>query len=220
MSETNTLIVACPHCGAARDTSHCLTGDVLKQCSKCGECKPRTAEHFFRLATSSDGLRPDCKACCRVPAKEIPLADRFWRNVDASGECWEWRGHRMNHGYGSIVVGGKRILAHRLAYELTYGPIPDGLDILHHCDNPGCVRPEHLRAGTHTENMQDKMARGRANHLRGDQNPNARLTSKQVAEIRALHAEGRHTHRQIASLYGVDRSTITAVLRRKNWKET
>ena len=96
-----------------------------------------------------------------------PLADRFWSHVDTAGECWEWTGARNTQrgGYGTFTESrksGHRIWrAHRLAYELTYGPIPPGLVILHQCDNPACVRPDHLMAGTQADNIADMMAKGR-----------------------------------------------------------
>lgn len=90
-----------------------------------------------------------------------PLADRFWSRVDRSGDCWTWTGALVN-GYGRIKVEGRSVLAPRIAWELTNGPIPTGLEVRHHCDNPPCVRPEHLALGTHAENMDDSRRRGRA----------------------------------------------------------
>lgn len=88
------------------------------------------------------------------------LEERFWAKVQKGEGCWEWQAAKTN-GYGRINVEGRAIPAHRLAYELTNGPIPQGLFVLHSCDNPGCVNPEHLRAGTALDNMLDRSARGR-----------------------------------------------------------
>lgn len=111
-----------------------------------------------------------------MPAKNIgrpiePLEDRFWSKVDVRSpwECWEWTGTRnyLRGGYGTFRESrksGHRIFrAHRLAYELTFGSIPDGLVVRHVCDNPPCVNPLHLLAGTQKENIADMMARGRHN---------------------------------------------------------
>lgn len=90
--------------------------------------------------------------------------DRFWRHVDMSGDCWEWRAARDTDGYGRFRIGGRGTSnrkAHRIAYERTYGEIPPGLLIRHTCDNPGCVRPEHLILGTHKDNAEDRRLRGR-----------------------------------------------------------
>jgi len=95
----------------------------------------------------------------------------FWSKVDRSDiGCWEWRGYRQAIGYGvtaagSRVDGSRRtVLAHRRSYELTVGPIPEGMMVLHHCDNRGCVRPDHLYLGDQSANMRDREERGRANH--------------------------------------------------------
>jgi hypothetical protein len=92
-----------------------------------------------------------------------PLAPRFWAKVRKGDGCWEWQG-ATRHGYGTVWVaeaGGMR-LAHRIAWELTNGPIPDGLLACHHCDNRVCVRPDHLFLGTYADNAQDMSRKGRA----------------------------------------------------------
>lgn len=88
--------------------------------------------------------------------------DQFWSKVEKRGaDCWLWTRYRDEHGYGRTWFDGGHITAHRLAYILTHGEIPDGAHILHSCDNPPCVNPAHLRAGTRSDNMRDKVARGR-----------------------------------------------------------
>lgn len=95
----------------------------------------------------------------------IPLAERFWGRVNKTETCWLWTGGTTTNGYGRIYLirGGswKAVSAHRLSYELAFGRIPDGLCVLHHCDNPPCVNPAHLYAGTMTDNNRDMNSRGR-----------------------------------------------------------
>lgn len=90
------------------------------------------------------------------------LARRFWAKVDKSQGCWVFTGHRNSRdGYGRIGVGARVWLAHRMAWTLEHGPIPDGLFVLHHCDNPPCVRPDHLFLGNDSDNRWDMVMKGR-----------------------------------------------------------
>lgn len=113
--------------------------------------------------------------------------------------------------------------AHRVAYELTYGPIPAGLNVLHSCDNPPCVRPDHLRVGTQRDNAQDAIKRHRrfspfkGQIQAGEMNRNTRLTSEDVRDIRRRYAAGEYQH-SIAERYGLTRSNVSHIVRRKSWQ--
>lgn len=96
-----------------------------------------------------------------------PLADRFWEKVQKTDTCWTWGGSRHYRGYGFIRSGRTNVLAHRVAWELTNGSIPENMLVCHTCDNTSCVNPEHLFLGSQSDNMRDMTAKGRGKP-RGD----------------------------------------------------
>lgn len=144
---------------------------------------------------------------------------RFWDRVDTSGECWIWTAGYFACGYGRLWHEGRDIYAHRVAYLLTHGSIPDKAEICHHCDNPACVRPEHLYAGTHSDNMRDRRDRNRVRVLRGSDNGNSRLTWDQVRTIRQRYAEGGTSCKRLGAEYNVDQALIHRIVRGRTWKE-
>lgn len=136
--------------------------------------------------------------------------------VEATG-CWEWTGYRLK-GYGQLRVRRRPVLAHRLSWEIANGrPAPDGLHVLHSCDNPPCCNPAHLRLGTDAENIADMDRRGRRAPSRGERNSHARLTADQVREIRALSAAG-HAPDDVAGRFGVTGQTIRSIRGRHSWR--
>jgi hypothetical protein len=149
-----------------------------------------------------------------------PLSERFEANVDRSpgqgpdGSCHLWTAYRMRVGYGTTSEGSLMLLAHRVAWELENGPIPDGLHCLHHCDNRPCVNVEHLFLGTNADNMADMKAKGRA--AKGSDHWRAKLTEEDIPQIRMLVAIG-FTQAYIAGIYGVATSQIHNVKTRKTW---
>jgi hypothetical protein len=96
-----------------------------------------------------------------MPGKQAPLAERFWAKVQKTEGCWNWTAGGNGVGYGIIWSGVKRECAHRVSWELAHGPIPEGKWVLHRCDNPGCVNPEHLFLGDNTANVRDMHSKGR-----------------------------------------------------------
>src|SRR2546429_469655 len=114
-------------------------------------------------------------------------ANRFWAQVEIRGpeDCWSWVGGKFQSGYGYFRYSRKLLRAHRVAWLIAKGEIPDELNVLHSCDHPACVNPNHLFLGTDADNMNDKVAKGRARGAkRGEMHHKARLTTGQVAEIR------------------------------------
>lgn len=153
-----------------------------------------------------------------------PLAERFWPKVQRTGddECWPWIGKaRTSFGYGMIGLGSRSEgidRAHRVAWTLTFGPIPDDLHVLHRCDNPPCCNPKHLFLGTNRDNVDDKVAKGRAGAPIGEENGKSKLTREKVIEIRRLHAVEGLGYKRIAKRIGVHADTIRAVLNGRTWR--
>lgn len=144
-----------------------------------------------------------------------PLADRLWSRAErVPSGCMEWQGAQNRDGYGQIRRGRRHegmLGAHRAAWEVAHGPIPEGLPVLHRCDNPPCVNPVHLFLGTNDDNMADKVAKGRQSHTRGESHGAAKLTDAQVAEIRDLYSQG-WTQRRIASIFGCSQPHVSVLV--------
>lgn len=209
---------------------------------------------------SGAGEIPDTRACesheaSASPARSVardegavsatrvrrgtPTAERIAHYTDRSGgpdACWLWTGYRSRFGYGKLGMRGADgsrqvcVRAHRVAYELAHGPIPEGLCVLHRCDTPACVNPAHLALGTQADNMRDMIAKGRGNSrppstpgrprpdqlARGSRVAGAKLSDEAVREIRARAHEGV-LHREIAALHGVSRSSVGRIVARESW---
>lgn len=150
------------------------------------------------------------------------IARRLANGLDEAidGQCWEWRRATNPDGYGVLTLDRKTKLAHRLAYELAKGQIPDGLDVMHSCDNPLCINPDHLEAGTRSKNMADCHARGRSKIptpiLKGEANGSAKLTGTIVAEIKAGLASGVPQQR-LADRFCVSQSLVSKIHRGVLW---
>ena len=126
--------------------------------------------------------------------------------------CIEWTGSLNSHGYAEISIGGKRNLVHRIQCEIKHGKLNDLL-ALHKCDNRKCINPDHLYAGTQSQNMQDKFLRGRDNHARGERAGGAKLTEQDVLEIRSSSL----TNTELAKIYPVNKMQIGRIRRRERW---
>ena len=139
--------------------------------------------------------------------------------VTLGAGCWVWAAYKTRRGYGRLSLNGVIWNAHRLSWTLHNGPIPDGLYVLHHCDNPSCVRPDHLFLGTQFDNMADMTRKGRAPDRRGSLHGMAILTDDNVLSIRNRFSEARSlkTIRDTADDYGVSYGAISKIVYRTNW---
>jgi len=182
---------------------------ITKPCEHCGTT-------FTQKHEPSRADRRFCSPACRNTHRRRPLIDRFHQHVKPSNpsDCWPWRGHLNNKGYGQIysLEAGREVLAHRAAWELEHGSIPDGLRVLHRCDNPPCCNPSHLFLGTQRDNIHDMVAKQRISH--GTHRPNAKLTDDQVRAIRSTTISGRQLSKQL----GVSEMTISRVRSGKTWR--
>ena len=152
-----------------------------------------------------------------VPARIMGRSkmERFWSKVarGSADECWPWLGGRGRKGYGVFRDGGIN-RSHRVAWELTNGPVEEGQQVLHRCDNPPCCNPAHLFLGDNTVNMADKLAKGRQIH--GEAQYNAILKATDIPSIRALLRQGV-TEEEIGQRYGVSRGAISNIKRKRSW---
>ena len=188
------------------------------------DCSAAAAEilRLRRIAGLHEGPRKrtrdfteKCKAInpkYRVPAHGIPVHERVLARIvkDEQTGCWVWQGGCGYNGYARLRRGddGKPVLCHRVVYEHFFGPIPEGLVVMHTCDNRRCLNPEHLRAGTQKENMQDMYKKGRSTR--------SVLTEPEVREIRRLSENGVSTH-TLANSFCVSPATIYNITSGKAW---
>lgn len=152
-----------------------------------------------------------------------PNHKRFLAKVEkcAPDECWPWLGARTaagGAGYGQIRHRGRLLLAHRVAWILTNGPVPTGLCVLHKCDNPACCNLAHLFLGTHAENIADMVEKGR--QARGQRNGSHKLTADQVCEIRRVFIRGSQTFgaASLGHSYGVSEVNILNIIAGRTWR--
>lgn len=149
------------------------------------------------------------------------FSGRFWSRVDKTerpSKCWLWTGATLGE-YGIVIDRGVRKRTHRVAYELERGPIPAGLFVCHHCDNPLCVRPDHLFLGTALHNNLDRVQKGRSRHASGELHYRAKLSWEIVRRVRSEYATGRIPISVLAEENCVSRATIRLIVQNRTWRE-
>jgi endogenous inhibitor of DNA gyrase (YacG/DUF329 family) len=210
----------CPQCqGPVRVTSkwptqrfcshRCYIASLQPTPRDCARCH-QPIQVKWRLARG----KQFCSRVCEVQTRIQPLAVRLWRRVIQEPEdgCWLWTGAVVKPdpwGYGVINLGdGTTRLTHRVAWEVTYGPIPQGQRVLHRCDVRRCVRPDHLWLGTQHENLRDAWVKGRGQ--------SGKLLADHVYEIRTQRAAGVSSQ-ALSKIYGVTPRTIDRIHARERW---
>lgn len=174
-------------------------------CDRISHARSLCTKHYQRLKKTG------------TTERHIPTAtERFWSHVDASGDCWLWTAAKAFHEYGSFNAGdGEMVLTHRYSWEMRHGPIPAGLWVLHHCDNPPCVRPEHLYVGDAKDNSRDCVVRNRT--ARGERHKGSKLTDEGVREIR-WRVDAGERRAALADEFGVAKSNVDQIVWRTTWR--
>ena len=153
-----------------------------------------------------------------------PLADRFWEKVDvrSPSQCWEWTAAKDRYGYGRMFVDvdNRSIRSHRVSYELNKGAIPEGMFVLHSCNNPKCVNPKHLRTGTQQDNIRDKVLSGTCHRPAGSKHSGSKLTEEQAYAIKAIAKRklGHGVNDFLSRWLGVNHRTISNIATGKRWR--
>lgn len=185
-----------------------------KRCPRCGVTAPATREYWHGARNNPPWY---CQGICReCRGRRKSLAERFWPRVSKTDACWLWTGAHDKHGYGSIGVSSTRTdKTHRVSWALTHGAIPDGLHVLHRCDTPACVNPEHLFLGTHADNMRDMANKSR--RAFGSRHHGAKLTEGLVALMKQRMREGVGTL-QLAREFNIAPSSVSEIRHGRRWR--
>lgn len=194
---------------------------ITKTCPVCGEEFTTAYPKNNRACCGKEcsyKLRGHRSAETQLFTYEQAVAS-FWARVvrtDNDDDCWLWTGGKNDRGYGSLRWMHKSACrANRVSYEIAHGKFPDELFVLHSCDNPQCVNPRHLFLGTAQDNADDMVKKDRQYRPVGELNRRAKLSDAQVIEVRNLYDAGGVTQQAIASMFGVERTTIGGIVRRQ-----
>lgn len=178
-----------------------MTDRTCSHCERPSEKRGMCSTHYSRWRNGRDMDMPI--------RKQRRYGAPFWESVQFTESCWLWTGAINSDGYGTALVSEK---AHRVAWQMVNGPIPDGLHVLHHCDVRHCVNPDHLFLGTNADNVADKLAKNR--HRRGEASPRACLTE---CDVQAIRQDSRD-NATIGREYGVTTTTIWQIKHRVRWQ--
>lgn len=197
----------------------------------CASCERCASAFTMWRHEHANGRRYCSRAChyARTPDSELA---RFWTYVERGANCWMWTGTIAHAGHGKFWCRGKSVHAHRFAYVSLIGAVEADKCVLHRCDNPRCVRPDHLFVGDRGVNNRDRHAKGRDARSethgsrtqpqrvrRGANHGMAKLTAPMVQAIRRDYTPFRTTRNQLAIRYGVSRSLINQILAGSIWQE-
>lgn len=209
----------CQYSGSMGRMTKCVNGDSHRR-----HTSPSAHSTMPACALNRMALEPDYPWHNSVMSTKNTV-ENLWKHVHVTtpDSCWPWTGsqcgagYKERIGYGHFSVSGRLYKAHRVAWELVYGPIPSGLHVLHACDFKPCCNPAHLHLGTHQQNMRERDERGLRIPARGEGHGSAKLTAQQVTLIRQLLANGFSQDR-VAKQFAVSQVAISHIHLRRNWK--
>lgn len=212
----------CANCHIEEHERLARAQQTYAPCSQCGKqfrCQP----HRY-----ANGHKKYCSMACRDKARQERAVEnttaRFWGSVNRTADCWEWTGATLKGlPVFSLPLGPGRTTvrsARRVSYQLRYGrdALTPGQPILVVCDNPLCIRPEHLIVGTHAAKAARTARAGRT--TRGERSASAKLTTDMVVEIRTRYAAGKISQAKLAKEFGLAQATVSELLRRETWHHT
>lgn len=188
------------------------TGPFLNRiCLRCG------SKFHAKLSRIKIGKGKYCSKHCYDKSLIMDINQTFWIRVQKTSSCWIWTGVKDIDGYGlAKFYFSREKRAHRLSYEIHFGTIPRGMHVLHKCDNPSCVSPEHIFLGTNIDNIRDMVKKGR--NAKGFTNGRgmAKLTNEDIISIRDLLKE--KTQKEVAAIFGMSYSCINGIKTGRSWR--
>lgn len=205
------FLLLCANCHAEEEEALYLAQRIYATCQGCGE------QFVTQPQRAKEGRDKFCSRGCFAHNRHLiakPLEERFWKHVRKTDACWLWTAYKDEHGYGYIATGtgSKPMRARRVSWELHYGPVPDGKEVLLTCDDPSCVCPDHLILGTAFDRVRLAVERGHTTRGRGK-----KLSEDVVRAIRTRYAAGGTTQQQLSQEYGVNQATVSEIIRHLIW---
>lgn len=198
---------------------HPLSEETKRKLSISHKGKKLSEEHIFRAIESRKGYKHSQETKNKISkANSLPIEQKFWSKVNITDlfSCWEWTASKSKKGYGNFMLNKKHYSAHRFAWILFYGEIPEGLCVCHKCDNRKCVNPAHLFLGTIADNNADMVKKNRQVNTHGEKNNLSKLTEKQVIEI--IELLKTETEKEVAKRFSVSCGCIEFINKNIAWK--
>lgn len=186
---------------------------------KTQNCTQCDKEFSFNTRSNRSNRRFCGRTCVGISRRvtdPLHVVKTFHDKVTKTDGCWTWNSTKDQDGYGILGFNKKTLKAHRVSWQMHKGKIPNGLSVLHICDNPECTNPEHLFLGTARDNLLDMIKKGRRVAARGEKASGSKLKNNEVYEIRALLKEG-YSFGQLSKKFNIDRGVIRDIKHRKTW---